>query len=101
LKRTWGEGLIGFIGFFSARLILFGCLLLPLLVVGGVAIFLKSGLLMGIMFGIWMLGVVAMAYISSVARNVYRCVLYLYAVEGVVPEPYNAELLDRAWKVRK
>jgi hypothetical protein len=25
----------------------------------------------------------------------------MYATEGVVPEPYNQELLDMAWKVKK
>ena len=100
LKRTWGEGLIGFVGFTGVRVSVVACLLVPLLAMGGVAIFLKSSVLMVAVFGVWVVGMLAMGYVSSVARNVYRCALYLYAVEGVVPEPYNQELLDGAWKVR-
>jgi hypothetical protein len=100
LKRTWGEGLIGFVGFTGARLIMFGCLLVPLLAVGGLAILSKNTFLIPVVFGVWMVCVVAVAYVSNVARNVFRCALYLYAVEGVVPEPYSQELLDGAWKVK-
>jgi hypothetical protein len=42
-----------------------------------------------------------MAYVSGVAGHVFRCALYIYATEGVVPEPYNQELMDMAWKVEK
>ena len=48
-----------------------------------------------------LLGLLLMAYISGVAGHVYRCALYLYAAEGVIPEPYNQEMLDMAWKVKK
>jgi hypothetical protein len=42
-----------------------------------------------------------MAYVSGVAGHVYRCALFKYATEGVVPEPYDQDLLDMAWKVKK
>jgi len=31
---------------------------------------------------------------------VYRCALYIYATEGVVPGKFDKELLDSAWKVK-
>ncbi|MGC9942266.1 MAG: DUF6159 family protein [Verrucomicrobiota bacterium] len=101
LKRTWGEGLIGFVGFSAAGMILFGCSFLLLLMAAALALLLHSVVLIGIAASLWVLGLICLAYISSVARNVFRCALYMYASEGVVPEPYNPELLDMAWKVRK
>jgi len=101
LKRTWGEGLIGYIGFSAASVMIFVCSLLPLLLVGALALLFKSVWFIVIAGVIWVLGLLFMAYVSGVAGHVYRCALYMYASEGVVPEPYNHELLDMAWKVKK
>ena len=43
----------------------------------------------------------AWSYLSSVASQVYKGALYLYAAEGIIPEPYNREMLDMAWKFKK
>jgi hypothetical protein len=37
----------------------------------------------------------------AVATDVYRCALYVYASEGVVPTPYTPELLNAGWKIKK
>jgi hypothetical protein len=37
----------------------------------------------------------------AVATDVFRCALYVYASEGVVPQPYTTELLNAGWKVKK
>jgi hypothetical protein len=100
LKRTWGEGLIGYVGFSAGSVVIFLASLLPLLLAGALALLFQSTWLIVIAGVIWFLGLLGMAYISSVAGHVYRCALYLYAAEGVVPEPYNQELLDMAWKVK-
>jgi Family of unknown function (DUF6159) len=42
LKRTWGEGLIGFVGFTGARLIIFICLFVPFLAVEGGGDFVEA-----------------------------------------------------------
>ena len=101
LKRTWGEGLIGYLGFSAGSAVVFGCSLLPLLVAGALAILFKSVWLIVIAGVIWVLGLLLLAYVSSVASHVYRCALYIYAAEGVVSEPYDQNLLDMAWKVKK
>jgi hypothetical protein len=101
LKRTWGEGLIGYVGFSAGNALLFGCWLVPLLLAGLVAFILKSVWLIIILGAIWVLGLFLLGYISGVASQVYRCALYMYAAEGVVPEPYSQDLLDMAWKVKK
>ena len=101
LKRSWGEGLIGYVGFSAGSVVIFLCSLVSLLLAGAVAYAFKSVTLIVVAGGIWVLGLLLMAYVSGVAGHVYRCALYKYATEGVVPEPYNQDLLDLAWKVKK
>jgi hypothetical protein len=101
LKRTWGEGVIGYLGFSAGGAVIFGCSLLPLLAAGALALLFKSVWLIAIAGVIWVLGLLFVGYVSGVASQVYRCALYIYAAEGVVPEPYNADMLDMAWKVKK
>jgi hypothetical protein len=101
LKRTWGEGLIGYLGFSAGSMVIFMSSLLPLLLAGAVALLFKSVWLIIIAGVIWVLALLFMAYVSGVAGHVYRCALFKYATEGVVPEPYDQELLDMAWKVKK
>jgi hypothetical protein len=101
LKKTWGEGLIGYIGFSAGSMVIFVCSLLPLLLAAALALLLKSVWLMVIAGVIWMLCLFFMSYVCSVAGHVYRCALYIYAAEGAVPDPYNKDMLDMAWKVKK
>ena len=103
LKRTWGEGLVGYVGFSAASLALFTGWLVPLILVCVLASdFHIKSVWLGITIGvIWFTGLMVMSYISSVAKHVYQCALYVYAAEGVVPEPYNEELLDNAWRLKK
>ena len=101
LKRTWGEGLIGYLGFSAGSMVIFMSSLLPLLLAGAFALLFKSVWLIVFAGVIWVLGLLLMAYVSSVAGHVYRCALFKYATEGVVPEPYDQNLLDLAWKVKK
>ena len=49
----------------------------------------------------WLLALFAWAYLTSVASQIYKGALYLYAAEGVVAEPYNQDLLEMAWKYKK
>jgi hypothetical protein len=101
LKRTWGEGLIGYIGFSAGGVAIFMCSLFPLLLAAGIALLLKSIWFIVIAIVLWVTGLFVMGYVSGVASQVYRCALYIYAAEGVVPEPYNQDLMDMAWRVKK
>jgi hypothetical protein len=101
LKRTWGESLIGYLGFSTGNAMIFVCSLIPLLLAGGIALLIHSLWFIVIAGVMWVIGLLCMAYLSSVASQVYRCALYIYAAEGVVPEPYTQDLMDMAWKVKK
>lgn len=97
VKSTWGETAIGYVG----------------LKVLGLPI---SALVFAFMIGLrffgsftpgWVgAGVVAVAgllLVSAVikaADDLYRCALYVYATEGIVPEPFDQAAMDAAWKVK-
>ncbi len=101
LKRTWGEALIGYTGISAGNVLLVALSLPALALAVALAIFLQNAWL-GVGAGLaWGLGLMLLLYVSSVAGHVYRCALYLYAAEGVIAEPYDSELLDMAWKVKK
>ena len=107
LKRTWGELVIGFVGLELAFGAIFMVALLLLLVVPGLVgfylglhhnwpIFWTMAIGLGAMF----LVAIPLSWISSMVNPVYRCALYIYATEGVVPGAFDKELLDSAWKVK-
>ena len=78
--------------------------MLSLVFLGGAligSIMLNSFWIMAIAGVLWVFGLIAFAYISSVASQVYRCALFVYASEGTIPQPFNSELLQMAWKMKK
>lgn len=102
LKKTWGEALIAFAGIQIGRIILVG------IVVGGSMVstflifdaewdFAKVMLVETVFFGCV---IFASWFIFGTANSIYRCALYVYATEGVVPEPFSEEQMHQAWKVR-
>lgn len=101
LKKTWGESLAGFVG-----IQLGGALMLVAVVAFGVTLTIVAGRfhLMPLalsLCALWLLAVIAMGFLLGMATHIYRCALYVYASEGVVPEPYTAALMDAGWKVKK
>jgi hypothetical protein len=101
LKKTWGESILGYIGIQGTEFIAFFCLLIPGLFCAYViaAFFALPMFFVSIPF--ILLAVIGCAWVTSVANSVYRCALYIYATEGVVPEPFTPAMMDAAWKVKK
>jgi hypothetical protein len=101
LRKTWGESLIGYAGIAVGS----WAILLGSLVVLGSAVLMSIALhtpAVAITVGaLWLISMMAFGYVTSVAGHVYRCALYVYASEGVVPAPYNPEMMNMAWKVKK
>ena len=101
LKKTWGEALIGYVGVgLVSGLVLLGSFLF-VLGAGVLALWAHHPLWLVPLGLVWLLGIIAFGYAVGVANDIYRCALYVYASEGVVPEAYSAELMDAAWKVKK
>ncbi len=98
LRRTWGETLLGFVGINIGFVIALIATLLLVVGVVGAALW-HVGLLV-LIVPLLVLGILATALLSSLANQVYRGALYVYATEGVLPGPYDASDMDRAWKLR-
>jgi len=99
--RAWGEGLIGYVGFAAAN-ILFLLASLGLLGVGfAISAMTNNYWILAVAGVLWIFSLLAWSYFSSVAGQVYKGALYLYAANGSVPEPYDQEMLQAAWKFKK
>jgi hypothetical protein len=97
LKRTWGETVIGFVGM-EAVLIFF---MVPVfLAIGFISGFTHQTISPLLMFLATFLMIFPLSWIVNAVNSVYRCALYIYATEGVVPGTFDKELLDSAWKVK-
>jgi hypothetical protein len=102
LRRTWGETLVGFIGLQLGALLLLGAILITVIAIAAFSLLLDLGTLPRVLFAGGMLfGMIVIGALVAVATDVFRCALYVYASEGVVPQPYTPELLNAAWKVKK
>lgn len=101
LKRTWGEALIGYVGMsLASGLILLASIVLLIGALVG-SIVLNNYWLIGVVGVLWVLAMFVLSYLTSVAGQIYKGALYLYAANGIVPEPYSQEMLDSAWKFKK
>jgi len=101
LKRTWGEALIGYVGMsLASGLILIVSILVLMSALVGSIVF-NNYWLIAIVGAFWILAMFVLSYLTSVAGQIYKGALYLYAANGIVPEPYSQEMLDSAWKFKK
>jgi hypothetical protein len=101
LKRTWGESLIGYVGMSLASGLILLVSLIGLAGSFALCVALNNYWLIAIVGVVWLLGMFVLSYLSSVAGQIYKGALYLYAAEGIVSEPYSAEMLNSAWKFKK
>ncbi len=101
LKQTWGESLIGYVGVSLGSALI---LLLSLFWLGGgivVCLSLHLYWLIAVVALAWLAAILAWSYFLSVASQIFRCALFLYASQGTLPEPYTQEMMALAWKVKK
>ena len=64
------------------------------------SIVLKTAWIIAITAVVWFLALIVFSYLLNVAGQVYRGALYLYAVEGTAPGPFDAEQMNAAWKIK-
>jgi Family of unknown function (DUF6159) len=101
LTQTWGESLIGYAGVGLSSSIL---MLISLAWLGAgifAAIALHSWMLGVLVFISWLGSIILMSYILSIASQIFRCALFLYASQGTLPDPYTNEMMELAWKMKK
>jgi hypothetical protein len=93
IKKTWGELVLGYVGIQLLPFVVL--IILPLIFIFTQG--MSSG--MGLVF--WTSFALIYGFLAYLANSIFRCALYVYASEGVVPEPYSADLMDAAWKVKR
>jgi hypothetical protein len=101
LTRTWGESLIGYVGVGLGNLFV---LLLSVVWLGaGIATAAALHLYWAIALVVvtWLLAIIVWGYLLSVASQIFRCALFLYASNGTLPAPYTEEMMALAWKHKK
>lgn len=101
LRKTWGEALIGYMGLTVGTWIVVASSFLFIGAAVALAVVLDFGALILIAITCWVLAMITYGYFVGIAGHIYRCSLYVYATEGVVPGPYSTEMMDAAWKVKK
>ena len=105
LRRTWGEAVVGFVGIQLISLLSMTTMIvgIPMVVLRYPNPGLNINHLMYYQAGIFFVAVLVatvLSYLGGLLNSVYRCALYIYATEGVVPGTFDKELLDSAWKVK-
>lgn len=105
LRKTWGEALIGFTAnTISGVVVLIALGAINLGVLAAVT-WLRSPVgyvvLMPLTLVLSVVTLITFAFLSTMAMHVYRCALYVYASEGVIPDPFTPELMDAPWKIRR
>jgi len=111
LQRTWGETVVGFVGIGLLSALSFCTMIIGILLVMGIPMFVFRGPnpgieprhLMYFLSGIFIVAVLVatfLSYLGGLLNNIYRCALYIYATEGVIPGTFDKDLLDSAWKVK-
>lgn len=93
LKKTWGEQIVGNVGFG----VIFSLLAIPGVFLIFAAIFLgaasQSGVTMVLMLSGGFLYFIVMALAQSAIRIVYQTALYYYAHDGTAPQGFSQEAL--------
>ncbi|HWA85159.1 MAG TPA: DUF6159 family protein [Opitutus sp.] len=101
LKQTWGEALIGFVGIRLAGGMLVGLTLISALIIAAAFLLLHSMWALAAGGVLWLGAILVGSFLTNMATHVYRCALYVYASEGVVPGGFTPEMMNAGWKVKK
>jgi hypothetical protein len=67
----------------------------------GMALSMRNPEFESIMMATGFVGIVVFGVLITTLKDVFRCALYIYATEGVVPAPFKKDDMDSVWKVRK
>ncbi len=103
IKKTWGEGVIGFLTItIFTRVLILAFFFTPIILGSIIAA-------SGFKVGLWVIVVGALIalflsfvviYLQSLMTNIFRCTLYVYASEGVVPTAFSEDVLIDSFKLK-
>lgn len=94
LRKTWGENLAANVGFGFINLLV----MLTAIAIG--AVFVAVGLpIVGIALAIVLIAIAAV--IISALTGIYRTALFMYAATGYVPQGFDPQILQNAFRKRR
>lgn len=103
IKKTWGEGLISYLGFSIMNIFLIGTISLACLAIVGVFILKRDDIGVPIItIGLfWLVIVTFIGCLLRMVEDIFKCALYLYASEGEMPLGFEGFDVNEVWKVKK
>lgn len=98
MRETWKEAFVGrlVLGWLWFPIALLAMLPLALCLALGV----EDHVVLALAVAVPSLGLAALAVVLRTLDTIYRCALYVFATEGVVPEPFDDPDLEEIWCVR-
>jgi len=99
LKRTWGDALLGFvkIRFAAVFILMVMCVWGFMFVSRAGNVNVERMVVLGAFFSAVF---ILQSFVLGFVNDIYRCALYVFASEGVVPEPFSEDDMNAAWKVK-
>ncbi|MFB6246428.1 MAG: DUF6159 family protein [Candidatus Pacearchaeota archaeon] len=100
IKDKWGDVAVQYVSFGAIGIIMF----IPGLILGGVLLALVANLGMTyvwIVLGLILLYAIAVGLTFGIASTIYSTALYVYANTGKVPEEFDKDSLENAFKPKK
>lgn len=102
IKKTWGEGLIGYLGFSLMNIVFISTFALACLAIVGVFILKRDDIGVPIItIGLfWLVIVTFIGCLLRMVEDIFKCALYLYASEGEMPLGFEGFDVNEVWKVK-
>ena len=100
LRQTWGETLIGYVGVSFGHFLILLLSIIPMTAAAIAAAWWQNFWIIAVAVVVWIALLSCWGYLTSVASQVYKGALYLYATERTLPAGYDEDLLGLAWKHR-
>ncbi len=96
LKKTWGEQIVGTVGFGLVTFLLSLLGFIPLIV--GIIMGTPASIAIGV--GLFFVYIIALFILTYTLHSIFTAVLYRYAVTGEVPAYIPETFIQRAFKVK-
>jgi hypothetical protein len=100
-KKTWGEQVVGNFGIGAVIGLLMFAIIVVGMVIMGALIATESALLIGLGVLLFVSAILVVAAISSAMDGIYRAALYRYAETGQLPDDFDIEMIQNAFKPKK
>lgn len=100
IRKTWGESLVTNIGLSALSFLCFLVAIIPTLIGAGLTVALQSPVPIIVGGAITVLALIFAALVTSTLSVIFQAALYRYAATGLIPEPFDGELLKSAFRTK-